>query len=156
MNIFVLDDNPWIAAQYQCDKHMVKMVLETGQILSAVHHRYGTDTTDMYKPTHARHPCVLWAGDSVENYDWTYQHFLALGEEYFYRYGRTHKTIEKLAFVVDEPPRLISAIAQTPYALAMPDEYKHDNAVDAYRAYYTGAKADLLRYTRREPPQWLH
>ena len=37
MNIFVLDRNPVIAAQMQCDKHIVKMIVESGQMLSTVH-----------------------------------------------------------------------------------------------------------------------
>lgn len=37
MNIFVLDYNPKFAAEYHCDKHVVKMILESAQILSSIH-----------------------------------------------------------------------------------------------------------------------
>ena len=52
MNIFYLDPDPVAAAQMQCDKHVVKMALETAQILSTV-------LGGPYKPTHAKHPSVL-------------------------------------------------------------------------------------------------
>jgi hypothetical protein len=37
MNIFVLDKDPHAAAHYHCDKHVVKMILEAGQMLCAAH-----------------------------------------------------------------------------------------------------------------------
>ena len=37
MNIFILNDDPVIAAQEQCDKHIPKMVVESAQMLSTTH-----------------------------------------------------------------------------------------------------------------------
>ena len=37
MNIFYLDRDPVIAAQMMCDKHVVKMILESAQMLSTAH-----------------------------------------------------------------------------------------------------------------------
>jgi len=37
VNIFYLDKNPKIAAEMHCDKHVVKMITETAQLLSTAH-----------------------------------------------------------------------------------------------------------------------
>ncbi len=146
MNIFVLDEDPTIAAQYHCDKHVVKMVLETAQILSTVSGRG-------YKPTHVNHPCTVWARESKANYQWLYDLGVALGKEYTHRYRRKHKS----SFVIAEqwPCEDLPSGELTPFALAMPDEYKVDCPVESYRAYYRGEKAAMLTYKHREVPSWL-
>jgi hypothetical protein len=141
MNIFALDQDPVRAAQMQCDNHVVKMTLETGQILSTIQRAYGNTDAILYRSTHIHHPCVLWAGDSFENYGWLVRHFYALAGEYAHRYGRSHLTLKKRAM--------------TPFALAMPDVYKSDDPIDSYRRYYKGSKAHLLKYTKREKPSWM-
>jgi hypothetical protein len=154
MNIFVLDSDPRIAAQAQCDKHVVKMVLETAQILSTVAASRGISTR--YRPTHASHPCTLWAGLSGANWRWILAHGQALAEEYSLRYGRAHASsavIEELAHSVECDA--FEQQEQTPFAQAMPDEYKNPCAVTAYRAYYRGAKADICRWTVRAAPDWF-
>jgi len=156
MNIFAVDHNPQLAAESLADTHVVKMVLESGQILSTVHHRYGTHTPEMYKPTHPKHPSVLWAGEADDNYYWLWVHFKHLAREYEYRYGRVHKTWEKLGKVLATLPSPIPALDRTPFALAMPDKYKLlDDPVECYRAYYKYGKAHLHRYSYRPAPKWL-
>ena len=74
MNIFVLDPSPAIAASYHCDQHLHKMILESAQILSRIASRQAwADNSAYYKPTHANHPCTLWAGQSVTNAFWLVQ-----------------------------------------------------------------------------------
>jgi hypothetical protein len=155
MNIFVLDTCPTIAAQMQCDKHVVKMPLECAQMLSTVHRHYGSDDVQLYKPTHKHHPCTLWAATSRANYAWLFDHFRALNDEYFHRYYKNHLSWTKLRDVLAEPPAQMRDDDPTPFAQAMPDEYKHDDAVVAYRAYYINEKANLLTYTKRDQPTWL-
>ena len=92
MNIFVLDVIPRIAAQYHCDKHVVKMILESTQILSTVIQKQFPNT-ELYKATHINHPCTIWAGNSKQNFQWLYNLTIALGHEYTKRYGKIHKSI---------------------------------------------------------------
>ena len=68
MNIFVLDSDPKVAATMLCDKHVVKMILESAQMLSTVAHTNGH--IPRYRPTHSKHPCTLWAGESKSNWQW--------------------------------------------------------------------------------------
>ena len=156
VNIFAVDEDPELAAEALADTHVVKMVLESGQILSTVHHRYGTNTPEMYKPTHPKHPCVLWAGETKSNYYWLRRHFTALAVEYTYRYGKSHLTWEKLGKVMLLAPNLMPDGDRTPFALAMPNQYKLlDDPVECYRAYYKFGKAHLHRYSYRPAPAWL-
>jgi len=155
MNIFVLDKCPFVAAEYQCDKHVVKMVLETGQMLSTIHRQYGNEHDTLYRPTHAKHPCTVWASTNRANYRWLYDHFIALANEYRHRYYKTHSTWLRLSPVVQYSPPDMPDGERTPFALAMPEQYKGDDAVESYRRYYVGEKSDFLTYTRRRPPYWL-
>ena len=153
MNIFVVDLDPVVAAQALCDKHVVKMTLETAQILAAVSARYGV--AGPYKPTHAKHPCTLWAGDSHANWQWTVVHGLTLADEYTRRYGKRHAShdVVKWYLVHGGAPRSGRA---TPFAQAMPEQYRADDAVAAYRAYYRGEKSRIATWREpAAPPSWF-
>lgn len=144
MNIFVLDINPVLAAQYQCDKHVVKMVLESAQIMSTIN-------GGPYKPTHANHPCVVWARSYSANYRWLLEHAVALCREYTVRYGKRHKCE---SIIIGMPwPEL--EIGKSEFVQCMPEQYRGDDAVTAYRRYYVSEKAGFARWTNRTTPQWF-
>lgn len=152
MNIFVLSDDPTEAAESVVDKHAVKMPLETAQVLCTVSTQLGTVAP--YKPTHSKHPCTLWAGESLENWTWTLTHGLALCDEYERRYGKTHASKAVLRWVADLGARPARG-GLTAFAQAMPEQYRRPNAVDAYRAYYLGEKAKIASWRApAEPPGW--
>lgn len=155
MNIFYLDHDPAVAAMYQHDKHVVKMCLETAQILCAVYHRYGQSAP--YKPTHENHPCVLWAGDCVLNYRWLVKHGEALCHEYTHRYGKKHACENIIQQVWIAPLALAERVRrQTMPPQCMPDEYKVPGlTVLAYRNYYLGAKVANQNWTRRARPNFV-
>jgi hypothetical protein len=99
MNIFVSSDDPVACAAYLDDKRVVKMTLETCQLLStAVTERGGQA---WYKPTHRNHPCSVWARETQGNYRWLLRHFEALLGQYHDRYGRDHKCSEYLSAAWD-------------------------------------------------------
>jgi len=148
MNIFILDKDPTLAAQYQCDKHVVKMVLETAQLLCTVVSDLGADVP--YKATHRKHPCTLWAAESRQNFEWLVEHGISLAEEYTLRYDREHKS-EAVIRLAAKHSRLLPDKGLTPWAQAMPDEYKAACAVEAYRAYYIGEKLHFAVWSLGSP-----
>ena len=96
MNIFFLHQNPHQAAKYQYNKHIVKMVLESAQMLCTAHHCILGDEADVpYKAAHRNHPSTVWARRSANNYEWLYHHFVALSAEYKRRYGKEHLSYTK-------------------------------------------------------------
>ena len=153
MNIFVLDHNIKKCARYHCDKHVVKMILESAQILCTVCSQYGIKTS--YSNTHIKHPCVLWAGKSIQNWRWLKKLAKALNNEFKYRYQhhenhQSYNVIKEL----QEPP--LPNIGLTQHAQAMPSKYKiPKNAVLAYRQYYIGEKKKLAFWKRRRKPEWF-
>ncbi len=157
MNIFILDKNPRIAAQMHCDKHVPKMILETAQMLSTAHHVYDTPQAPLvYKQAHLNHPCTIWVRESVDNYAWAYDLFWELNNEFVARRGKTHLSWDKLKKHLAHTPPLPSC-GLTPFAQAMPDEYKQEDAVEAYRAYYRGDKARFAKWdwpTAQTPSWW--
>ena len=158
MNIFVLDNDPKLAAQFHCDKHVVKMVLESAQMLSAVHTILDGPQEGLYKVSHANHPCTKWVRESNNNYNWMYCLFLELCTEYTFRYGKTHLCATKFLDRFMTPPKNIPVGYKTPQPLAMPDDYKVSDVVQSYRNYYKGAKVDFAKWAkaRKEPDWWLH
>jgi len=153
VNIFVVHSDPALAARDLCDQHAVKMPLESVQMLCTVLHKRGLPAA--YKPSHARHPCTLWAESSEENWRWLIDHARALFEEYTRRYSKTHKS-EAVLREIEKQKLVFPSKALTPFAQAMPDEYKDVDAVRAYRAYYRGEKASMARWVRRgSPPAWM-
>ena len=159
MNIFALDIDPVKAAQAHCDKHVVKMILETAQILSTVWYSlpdgaHYSIPTEAYKPTHRNHPCVKWAGRSTGNYVWLAELGRALCQEFHYRYGHGHKT-EAVIEALCLPPCHLQLGPLTPFELCMPEEFQVRDEIQSYRNYYTEGKAHLLTYRRRQAPSWL-
>jgi hypothetical protein len=152
MNIFVLDTDIERCARCHCDAHVSKMVLESVQILCTVLNKRGFSTP--YRSTHANHPCVLWAGESYDNFVWLTGLARALNAEYRYRYARLrdHASIGVLDRLGDFR---FESMGVTAFAQAMPDQYKvPGDAVAAYRAFYLGEKHAFARWTRRPPPGW--
>jgi hypothetical protein len=140
MNIFYLSRDPHEAAKLQCDRHVVKMILETAQLLSTAHVELDGEQV-AYKATHKNHPSAVWARQNWQNYYWLQRHLGALGWEYFRRYGRVHKTIENHARALSRAPRAIPDGDFTDPPQCMPDECKRDDAVLGYQVYYNH-KAD--------------
>lgn len=153
MNIFYLDNHVKECAKAHCDKHVVKMILETAQLLSTAHHVLGGNGA-VYKKTHENHPCAKWVRESAGNYFWAWGLMIALGKEYKFRFGRDHKTIVDHERTLFQPPNELHGLPTVP-PLAMPDACKIGGAIDSYRQYYLTEKKELLHYTRREPPEWM-
>lgn len=156
MNIFYLHENPMIAAQHHCDKHVVKMILETALMLSTAHRVLdNVETDNIYKLTHKNHPSSKWVRESSENYKWSYELFIGLLNEYTFRYNKTHKSsrlIEYLKYI----PKNISNKKFIEPPLAMPDEYKSNSAIESYRKYYNKEKLHFARWTKRNKPTWIN
>jgi hypothetical protein len=152
MNIFFLDFDVKKCAEYHCDKHVVKMILETAQLLCSAHHVTGS--TAPYKLSHKNHPCSIWVRESLSNYLYLCELGLALGEEYTYRYGKKHKSIEVIEWCLSNRPNIHDVDFTTP-PLAMGDEYKIGNdVIESYRNYYKGAKSGIVSWKNREVPKW--
>ena len=152
MNIFYLHKNPEKCAKMHCDKHVVKMILETAQILCTCH--WKNNSKAPYKPTHQKHPCVLWACESIENYLGLGELGLELCKEYTHRYGKIHKSQKVIAWCYDHPPKLPRIKFSQPIQ-AMPERYKQKNAIKAYREYYNGEKLSFAKWTKRKAPCWI-
>ena len=136
MNIFYLHPDPKVAASYFYDKHKVKMILECAQMLCTAHIALGNENVP-YKKSHLNHPSSVWVRENNENYQWLYNHMLALGEEYTNRYKKTHLTITKCKDILAVAPLNIPTGSFTEPPQCMPDEYKVKNdSVSAYWNYY--------------------
>lgn len=180
MNIFVLDADPRVAAEYHCDKHCVKMILEYAQILSTAHRVldgslktiFNSSTkrnctqfvlpdereSVLYKATHINHPSTIWARQSSGNYIWLRDLFFRLSKEYEKRYNRQHATFKKLMEPLSTPPKTVSHANKefVPSMLAMPDDSKNQNSViESYRRYYIDHKRNIAKWKSGHIPPWF-
>lgn len=155
MNIFVLDSSPFKSAEAHCDRHVVKMTLETAQILCSAAHLHGAKNC-AYKPTHLHHPCVQWAAASRDNYAWLIGLGNGLATEYYRRYGKVHKSADVIRGCVGYYT-MIPAGGRTEHVQCMPEEYKvAGDPVQAYRNYYIGTKMGFARWKNvDETPDWV-
>jgi len=173
MNIFILDHNLKKCAEYHCNSHIIKQISEYCQILSTniyltTGHTVQAKDQELFyklypkckhtiKPTHINHPCTVWVRKSKQNFEWLMRLLEELHKEWLYRYNhpkdKIHASYYKFINGYVEPN--LPDIGMTSFALAMPDKYKNKCAVKAYRDYYIGDKQHLLKYKRREFPEWL-
>jgi len=160
MNIFVLSLITRLCARYHANKHVVKMILETAQLLCSAHivldDTDNIEETPLYKLSHRNHPCAKWARESSENYKWLYDLFYDLCTEYTYRYGKIHMCETKFISVLVFIPKNIPKGPMTPFALAMPEECKMEDAVESYRNYYKMHKQHLCEWSKRSVPEWYN
>ena len=148
MNIFILDRDPMRAARAHCDKHVSKMILESAQMLSTV-------LGGPYKPTHANHPCTKWIAESQANAEWVINLSWYLNDEWRARYGHNHnhKSWEVIRELdVSDAVAKLPRGRRTPFALAMPEEFKCGDAVTSYRAYYKSKPFAKWEYSKQ--PRW--
>lgn len=176
MNIFYLDNDPVLAAKYHCDKHCVKMILESAQLLSTAHRVLDgvegikisasgrklkswilPDERDqvLYSATHVNHPSAVWVRQSRNNYYWLESLLKALYNEYTFRYGKVHLVQQKLEEALLFAPDSLGNSPFTEPPQCMPDYCKiPGNAVAAYRNYYLNEKKDFAVWNHSETPDW--
>ena len=158
MNIFVLDKDITRAAQAHVDKHIIKMPLETAQLLCTARHELGEDAdTIPYRKTHTNHPCSIWVRESLYNYCWLCRFGVALCKEYTHRYGKVHKCEAVIddCFLNIPDTSCFKTIGMTPHPQAMDIIYRMSNPVLAYRNYYNQAKSHLYSWKNRPVPIWV-
>lgn len=179
MNIFALDNEPLIAARQHCDKHVVKMILESAQMLSTAHRMLDgkeiittkngrksrqwilTDPVRdgiIYQAVHMNHPCTVWTRETEWNYRWHYDLFRSLCSEYTHRYGKIHTTETKLKDVLRMVPHNIPFGKLTPFRLAMGSnpECMGPDPVQSYRSFYKTKQARFrMTWTKRPIPTWF-
>ena len=180
MNIFYLDRNPVVAAQMSCDKHVVKMILESAQMLCTAKRvldgkeyfdttkngrkikRWRLDNPNeeatIYKAVHYHHPSAVWARSSSQHYNWLYSLFRELGREYTHRYGKDHSTIELLKDLLSHPPVNLkdNGWQEPPPAMShYPQCIVQGDSIQSYKNYYNEAKAYFAKWTKREIPEWF-
>jgi len=183
INIFYLDKDPRLAAEYHCDKHVVKMILESAQLLSAAHRlldgtlvegkKYVTGSLParwrktkkwelpddreqvLYKASHINHPSAVWARSNIDHYRYLFDLFQCLIDEYRYRYKKEHKCIELLSPLFETPFNVDYEAPWVDPPQAMPEDSKvPGDTVRAYRNYYINHKHHFAKWTRREVPFW--
>jgi hypothetical protein len=161
MNIFFLSLDPEEAARMACDRHVIKMILESTQLLyTAQHLSPGNFLHECpytpYKATHKNHPSAIWARESSYQYDWLCRLALAYCDEYRFRYGqdKEHQCEKHLKWLFENQPELPHFFFKEP-PQCMPDQYKNESCVEAYRAYYIGEKISFITYKNRNTPDWL-
>jgi len=179
MNVFVLDEDIIKSVQYYYDSHVVKIILEAAQCLSTAHrvldgkeelqlYKNGrrlkrfileNNNDDYYLATHVNHPLNIFIRESKENYNFIYNYFLELNKEFSYRFNKIHLSYKKLNDLLINTPKNINKEKHfnLEYYPRMMGEYvdKNLNVVDNYRKYYKEGKSHLIKYTKREKPEWL-
>lgn len=178
MNIFYLHSDPKICAQMHLDKHVVKMIIEYGQLMSTAH-RFLDGIGDRFKSangrtvirftmqnpileeslmkaSHISHPCAIWTRANKSNYFWIYSLWFYLCKEYTYRYGKIHSVEKRLGDAISFAPSRIRTGSFYSPPLAMPDQCKILNdPIASYRKYYIEHKSSFAKWTKRDMPSWF-
>ena len=177
MNIFYLHRNPEKSAKQHCDKHVVKMIIEYAQMLSTAHrmidgeqyydlskngrriarwrHPNSNLENVLYKASHQNHPSAVWVRENAIQYQYMYDLFVALCDEYTYRYGRVHMTDDKLREVLNNIPDKMTLGEWREPPQAMPDDVKAESSIEAYHKYYREYKRPFAKSTNRDIPDFM-
>lgn len=161
MNIFHLSNCPTQSAKWLCDKHVVKMMLESCQLLCTNYHLQGIEAP--YKKTHPNHPSGIWCRESSDNFKWLIEHTYAISEEYTLRYGKLHachkvlvwcdNNMCRLNFNKTELTKFATAISQESLCRQHP-KFNDSDPVEKYRLYYLLDKKHLHSW-KQNKPHWV-
>lgn len=168
MNIFVLHRNLHLSAIFHHNRHIVKMPIETAQMLSCNQHVIlgnKVNAEKIYRKTHENHGCNVWARESLSNYVWLCEFGIYLCEEYTHRYGRQHASKLIIDHCLKNPLPIID-IGLTPFYQAIPGEYKlSTDVIENYRNFYCAEKLasfdskfcrwDINQWKKRREPHWI-
>lgn len=182
MNIFVLDRDPRVAAMNHCNKHVVKMILESSQMLCTAHWTHllkinrkslkdfkrvkdaqdwlwkntDPDLQPAWKMTHTRHPCTLWTGETISNYFWHLNLAEGLLSEYTKRYKKHHKSEDIVKWLRENIPVGIKDDPLTEFPQCVPEDCKVDgDPVSAYKKYYINYKNHFAKWEpKARRPSW--
>ena len=156
MNIFYLDTDPKLAAQYHCDKHCSKMLIEYAQLMSSAHRETNSPHADLcYKTTHINHPSNIWTRASQDHYTWLWDCWHSLSNEFYKRRGKYHASWVKLGHILCYNPPGLPCAGFTQPPQCMPECYHQEDAVEAYRDYYRHEKSKFAQWNWGTPaPDW--
>lgn len=160
MNLFILDLMPVTAAQYYCDRHVVKIILEVVEMMGYAYDQGSFKPLPWlhFSSRYANHPMSKWVRGSKHNFDWAYQHAVALSEEYTFRYDKIHAYHKHLLWIgMHLPIDNLSDIGQTDWPRCF-GKWREtvgitDDIVYDYRRYYMAAKR-FATWTERPMPYW--
>ena len=172
MNIFFLDIDPEVCAEYHCDKHVVKMLLEIVQLLFTAHHNHGTPKELLnYKPIkNKKHPMCIWIQLSVNNYLYSARLGLCLAKEYTKRYSKIHSCEKHVKWLLNNIPILKNPLSYsentilsknsildlTSIPLCMPSDSIHKfDTIQSYRKYYLLHKKYFAKWNYTNTPYWF-
>lgn len=146
MNYFYLDKDLVLSVQYLDNKRLVKMVLETAQMLSTAANIHGANTH--YRPTHKGHPCTKWVAASQANYLHMIDYFTAICDEYTYRY---HGKIHQCNHLLRDFKEYVALLPELPFTnppQVTPGIVDSDDLVNNYRDYLCS------KWSNDKNPQW--
>ena len=165
MNLFILSLIQKEIAQFMMDKHVSKILLEAVQMLCSAKRILEPDdeiNERLYKLAHKNHPVTIWCRKSKANFIWVLDLIEELHNEWKYRYGhpetKTHKSYLVSLILRENIPSddKFEEIGLTPFALAMPEKYKTNDAVESYKKYYMSEEKQKIASwkKRRGKPEW--
>jgi len=162
MNIFILDKDPIKCAEMHCDKHVVKMIVESCQMLAnaftldQLKSAPKTIKGNYRKHSYVNHPCSKWVLESRGNFVWLWDLTQWLIQEYRDRYKKSHSLEKFVIWVLENNGNInFPKTHRTPFVQAMPDEYKDKDVVKAYRNYYLKEKLIFAQWKNGNVPSWV-
>ena len=161
MNIFAIEGNTdtgeidWIeSAKSQDNYRVVKMILESCQMLCTVLNEFSDKQVTPYRSTHKSHPSTKWVAASSANFESLIEHTMSMIEEYNVRFGKVHKCVTVLDKCLElYDSSLFPTDVSTTLPLAMPPEFRSDNIIESYRRFY--ASKPRVRYPADKVPDWF-
>lgn len=174
MNVFYLDTDPRLAAQYHCDRHLSKMQIEYAQLLSAAVHLNGTSfgqSKQLYKLSHRNHPSAIWCRSSIANFQWLLNLCDAVNDEWLDRGHQPHRSYVEISQHLRASDLAVDLTESTtvPFCAGVAYEqclafcniepaatrcYSSQQAVQLYRVYYVLSKSHFATYKNSTAPSW--
>jgi hypothetical protein len=165
MNLFILSLIQKQIAEDMMDKHVSKILLEAVQMLCSGKRILDPDdpiNERLYKLAHKNHPVTIWCRTSKANFIWTLDLIDELHKEWKFRYGhpesKVHKSYTVAMYLRENIPSDDKFIEErlTPFALAMPEQYKSDDPVMSYKNYYMSEEKQRIASwnKKRSKPEW--
>jgi hypothetical protein len=162
VNIFFLSDCPEKSAKLLCNRHKVRMPLESAGMLAFAFPEGETPIPNLRSNRHHKHPASVWARQSKSNFEWLLIHALTQAEDYKKHYKREHASEKHIHWFKNNYHKISFPRAELTSFSRCFSSFKEyldnteSNTIKAYQSFYWLDKKTFAKWPSLEeiPDFW--
>lgn len=103
-----------------------------------------------------KHPCTVWVGESKANYEFLFEIYVHLCNEFFHRFSNIHFASNYATYLTHTPDLPDLGLTKYPkFSWSSLKSNSFSQVIEDYRQYYINEKSHIAKWTKRKKPSWF-